>query len=111
MYSCLDLILASIQNESINFLKELNVENDQITEYEGFYSDEMQQIRKLCLEDMTKIIEKYIIINFDTASKLSLNNFLMNFQISRNFLLKNHLFTKTLIENTLLQLQESNSIC
>ena len=101
------MILQSIQNESINYLKELNVENDQITEYELLYSEEINEIRKICSDDMTKFIEKYLTINFDTAAKSSLNNFLIIYKISSDFLRINNILVKTNIENTLLQLQES----
>jgi len=102
----MDVILYCIQKECINYLKELNVENEQIVEYEGLYSEEMQQIRKICLEDMTKVIEKYLSNNFDSSSVLPINNFLENYQISSKIIHMNSVFNKTTIENSLVQLQE-----
>ncbi len=107
LYDCLDVILNCIQKECINYLKELNVENEQIVEYEGLYLEEMQQIRKICLEDMTKVIEKYLSNNFDSSSNLPINNFLENYQISSKIIQKNSVFNKTTIENSLVNLQES----
>lgn len=88
-------------------MKELNVENEQIVEYEDLYSEEMQQIRKICSEEMTKVIEKYISNIFDSSSILPLNSFLENYLITSIVLMNNSILNKTFIENSLAHLQES----
>ena len=85
----------------------MNVDLEQMKEYETLYLDEIKQIRKICQEDMTKIVEKYLLLNFDIATKHSLNTFLMTYHISLLFQEKNNILTKSIIDSTMLQLQES----
>ena len=75
LYDCLEIILNSIQNESMIFIKQKNFAEKDFSEYEELYMEEMQEIRKLCVEDMNKLVEKYLNLHFEKITTINVNLF------------------------------------
>ena len=85
--------------------------SQEIEQYEKQYNQEIVAIRNVCIEDIFKIVEKYISVHFEKIILLDVNSFMKTYTIVHMFTHKFGIFSSNpnYFSKFFLELQESKN--